>query len=550
MRFKILSTICISVLIFLSGCGDKPEIDPKPDQSITEKINLDATIGAYGEIFASSDIFVEGYGIVAGLNGSGSSEVPPQLREYLIKYIQQMLGNANRFEAMQFLNSTDNAAVRIYGIIPSGAPKGSKFDVAVEALSSTQTTSLAGGSLYTSDLTSSSRLGVAGAKKLGLAGGPIFIDWCGSEQPDTRKALVIGGGVAFETGRMYIELDNPNYRVAGYIRDRINERFGEKTANARSAGIITINPPSRYAGNNRRFAGMIAAIYLPETNESLQERINALSEALTTQDTTNAEMGLEAIGRMSLKSLRPLLEDDREYVRLRAARCMLNIGYEKAISTLINIARDNDSQRRLEAIETISEAPVSDESVAPLRALLDDYDFNVRLAVYEILNSHGDISVSTQRTMAGFAVKKVVTKGEPAVYIYRKDKQHIVIFGNDISISTPLFVKDEHTDVTINSSTDDATVSIIRQNPFTPGILGPLTSKATLSDVIFKLTDNIGGRNKNRAGMGLDYSGTASIIKELWNSGNLNAQLEIGPAAAIEIQSSTGLPGVDTQEDN
>jgi hypothetical protein len=535
--------------LLLCGCGDKSVPDIAVDKSLSEKIDLDKTIGAFGEIFTSSDIYVEGYGIVAGLNGQGSSEVPPQLREYLIKYIQQMLGNANRYEAMKFLNSNDNAAVHIYGRIPSGSPKGSKFDVVVEALSTTQTTSLNGGILYTSDLTASSRLGVAGAKKLALASGPVFLDWTGEEEVNPRKGRVIGGGTAFETFRMYLELENPDYMLAGLIRDRINERFGEKTANARSAEIISFTPPARYAGQHRKFAELVGAIYLPETNSSLMSRIEALTDALTLpENTISAEMGLEAIGRMALKSLKPLLDHDQEYVRLRAARCMLNIGYEKAIATLIDIASDRNSEKRLEAIKAIKNAMVSDEAVSPLRSLLNEEDADVRLAVYEILRDHGDISVSRQLTMAGFPINTVVTSGKPLVYIYRQDRQEIVLFGNHINVSTPLFIKDAANNVTINAAGEDKMLTLIRQHPSKPGIIGPFKSNTKLSDVIHRLTDNIGGMKKDRTGLGLNYSGTAAVIEGLWESGALEASLKLSPMNEITLRPTGGLPGQNIEE--
>ncbi|MFI4913058.1 MAG: flagellar basal body P-ring protein FlgI [Sedimentisphaeraceae bacterium JB056] len=551
MHFKKLLFISLSAALILTGCGDKKEVDSQLTKSITEDIDLNKTIGALGEIYSPSEISVEGYGIVAGLNGKGSSECPPKLREYLTKYIQQMLGNANRYEALQFLNSTDSAVVHIYGRIPAGATTGSKFDLAVEALSTTQTTSLSGGVLYTSDLTASSRLGVSGAKKLAIGKGAVFIDWNEDDNTDERKGLIIGGGIAYETSKMYIELNDANYKLSGIIRNRINERFGEKTAKARSSEIISLSPPERYAGQHKKFSSLVSAIYLPETNDSLDKRIEALTEALKApEDKIGAEMGLEAIGRMSLRSLRPLLDDEKEEIRLRAARCMLNIGYEKAINTLIQIAYNADSQKRIEAVEAIRNAPVSKEALSPLRRLLSDADSEVRLAAYEILRDNGDMSISRQMTMAGFTINTVISKGNPLVYVYRQDRPQIVLFGNDIKVQAPLFVKNTATDVTINAASEGGPITLMRQNPTKPGIIGPLESSDKLTDIIFKLTDNIQNLKRDRSGLGVDYSGTAVIIKELADSGNLNAEFKASPIKEIKQKSPSGLPGKITENKN
>ena len=536
MNFIKLIAICLLSVFFLFGCTAKKDIDIEVDQALIEELDLDRTIGAFGEIYAPSDITVEGFGIVAGLDGRGSSECPPQIRENLIKYIQQMLGNANRLEAMRFLNSTDNAVVYIYGKIPAGSSRGDRFDVAVQALASTQTTSLSGGSLYTSELMASSRLGIAGARRLATAEGAVFIDWADPKQADPRSGRIIGGGRVGETSKMYIELFSPNYALAGFIRDRINERFGAKTSQAVSSEIITITPPQRYAGQHRKFAALIGSLYLPETNESLNNRIQALTASLKQSgNATNAEMGLEAIGRLSLRSLRELLSDENELVRLRAARCMLNIGYENAIYNLMEIAYNTDSKLRLEAINAVKQADLKPQSHAPLRKLLSDDDFEVRFAAYEILRQARDMSVSNQITMAGFSYDTVVSTGKPAVYIYREKFQRVVAFGNSIKLNSPIFIRDEASGVTINASENDEHITLIRKDVANSGIIGPVVCDYNLRSLVYKLTDNVSTQNKQRSGLGLDYSGVAILVKRLADNGCLDAEFHLGKSGDIEI---------------
>jgi hypothetical protein len=51
----------------------------------------------------------------------------------------------------QLLNSSDTAVVIVEGVIPPGAPKGSKFDVRVTVAPGTSTVSLEGGRLLIAD---------------------------------------------------------------------------------------------------------------------------------------------------------------------------------------------------------------------------------------------------------------------------------------------------------------------------------------------------------------------------------------------------------------
>ncbi len=539
MRILLLST---ALVLAISGCGtNKKSLEEQKNKELSEKIELDSTVGAFAEVYSPGEIRVEGYGIVAGLNGRGSSECPPLLREYLIKYIQQMLGNANRYEAIRFFNSNDNAVVKIYGSIPAGASKNDRFDVVVEALAASQTISLAGGMLYTSDLTASSRLGVSGAKKLAIVQGPVYIDWCGNDDVDERKGRVIGGGIAFESSKLYIELKKADYRVSSIIRNRINERFGEKTAVAQSADIIMISPPARYRQQNPKFASLLSSLYIPQTEQSLNARVAAMAEALRMpEDTLGAETGLEAIGRLSLPQLRPLLSDPDELVRLRAARCMLNIGNENAINTLIEIAQNRASQRRLEAINAIGFSAIDSKLLSPLRGLLNDEDFEVSYLAFKILQRNNDLTILRQITMAGFSIDSVVTNGPRRVYISRERSPQIILFGTDIKLNSPLFLKHDPSGLTINALPEDEKIMLMRKDVTTSSVTGPIYSDMKIENMIAKLTDNPKSVTGNRIGLGLDYSTVSAVIKELSNSGAIDAQLHIGNMSEIRPPISAG----------
>jgi len=536
MYFIRILLLSIAIGLMAGGCGnDKKSLEEQKNQELSQKIELDKTVGALCEVYSPGQIKVEGYGIVAGLNGKGSTECPPALKEYLIKYIQQMLGNANRLEALRFFNSNDNAVVKIYGYIPAGAARNDRFDVVVEALSTSQTTSLNGGTLYTSDLTASSRLGVAGAKRLAIVQGPVYVDWCGSDNVDERKGRIIGGGIAFETTKMYLELKTPDYRVSSILRNRINERFGEKTAVAQSADIIMINVPPRYQRQNRKFAALLSSLYIPQNEKSLGARIEAMVEALRLpEDTLGAETGLEAIGRLSLRSLRPLLDDPDEMVRLRAARCMLNIGSENAMNTLMEIAEDPASTRRLDAINAIGYSEIDPKLLSPLRVLLNDENFDVSYLAFKILQQNRDLAILRQITMAGFSIDSVVSTGPQRIYISREDYPQIILFGAGIKLNKPLFLKNDNCGLTMNASAEDEQIMLMRQDPAKAGVIGPFKSDFRIEDLIAKLTDNPTGTTGKRLGLGLDYSSVAAVIKELSDSGVITAELHIGKMSEIK----------------
>lgn len=148
----VLSALAVTVC----GCGRGRA---KSDESgLKAPAELDTTIGSLAELYEFGAIPVRGWGIVAGLAGTGSSECPPALRNVLVKYIRQQIPDKGGIDPDKFIDSLDTAVVEINGVIPVVASKGECFDVEITAFSNTQTTSLAGGRLFKGELKAASRL--------------------------------------------------------------------------------------------------------------------------------------------------------------------------------------------------------------------------------------------------------------------------------------------------------------------------------------------------------------------------------------------------------
>ena len=113
-------------------------------------------------------VVAAGYGLVVGLNGTGSSEFPPQIRSHMIAdFARRGFGESTRgwgeFSPEELLNSKETAVVIVEAVIPQAASgrkptragmsdshpslRGTTFDVHVYAEPSGGTTSLEGGTL-------------------------------------------------------------------------------------------------------------------------------------------------------------------------------------------------------------------------------------------------------------------------------------------------------------------------------------------------------------------------------------------------------------------
>ena len=533
--------LCSLLSICLAGCGKSVESKRQEEiQKLAKAVQLNKMVGDYAEVFSSDSVLVEGYGIVMGLNGKGSSECPPAVREKLIKFIQQKLDTDSRNVAINFLKSRDNAVVRVYGLTPSGSGKGSRFDVAVEALPGTQTTSLEGGVLYECELVVFTRVGVAGAKIIAKAQGPLYINDINSKNNSKTKGTVIGGGVALETPAMTVGLFEPNYLLTNLIRNRINQRFEENTAEAKGPGLIVINPPREYKHNQKKLASLIRYLYLPQNDVSEQKKIEELAAGLNdTSSSIDNELALEAIGRKSVRTLSRYLDDPDEYVRLRAARCMLNLGETRSISVLTEIARDPKSIYRTDAIKAIGVAD-RDLVKTSLRRFLDDYNFDVRLAAYTELKKTNDIDVRTEIIGGSFMLDKVFSKTRNTIYVKRKRMPGILLIGKDFNVIDNIFLTSRDGKITLSSSEGQESVSIMRKHPTRPGIVGPIKTSSNLENILRALGESpVKSEIVFKQGLGVSFSEIVSILNQMVESGAIKADFIAEPMEDIDELIST-----------
>ena len=151
--------------------------------------------------------------LVVGLDRTGSDEVPAFLRQWLINEMKKRgLGSAKlgteQMTPERVLADERTAVVEIAGFIPPGAVEGTRFDVVVTSVD-TQTTSLAGGTLWSADLAA----GGATAPnrflfKQAEAAGATFVNPFDQSSPDeekleyARSALIAGGGKVTEKRRL------------------------------------------------------------------------------------------------------------------------------------------------------------------------------------------------------------------------------------------------------------------------------------------------------------------------------------------------------------
>jgi len=527
MKFYLRKALwCVTLVSLLAtfGCGG-PGRQAAKNKSTADNNGIDDTIGMYAEIFASDAIPINGYALVGGLNGTGSSECPAQIRTYLQKYILQRLAGA-KVNVDDLISSPDTAVVIVEGMIPPAASKNQRFDVRVTALPGTQTTSLEGGWLYGVDLFEA-RQGGAGIKPFAAAEGPVFTD----SAQDPRAGYVLGGGTVVEEYKVNLALRLPDYRIVSQIRNRINERFGNEIAVALAPGSIELRIPTKYLEAKGRFIQLVRATYIVESPELTEKRIMTHIEKLAgSKDKNASEIALEAIGNAAMPKLAALLNSSDPEVRLRAARCMFNLGDQKGRESLWGIATDKKSSYRLEAVDALVNTSAGQDVTSMLQSLLRDEDLSIRLIAYENLVRLKDVTVSRKLIANSFYLDQITQTGKPAILVSRRNQPRVALLGAPVYCRSNVFVETPDGAITINVPAGEKYATIIRKHPRRPDTIIQLKSSLDLSDVIETLCrEPLTPTAQGGPGLGVPYSTLVGLLNKMVDSGAVQAEFYAGP---------------------
>jgi len=230
-RLKTFGVVSVLVALSLGGCRRKEVAKDSPIDLVPPE-KLGQTVGLVAQVPSPAPMPVQGYGIVAGLAGTGSSHCPVPVREYLKRYVQMELAGLH-INVDQLIQSPNTAIVRLDGVVPAAASESERFDVRVSLVVGSDATSLHGGWLYQAELYPQGLVGVQG-RLAGTVEGAVFVNLIGISSPDLAAGYVLGGGRAASEYRGIVRLRRAHFAVASQVRNRLNERYGLGTAVALS----------------------------------------------------------------------------------------------------------------------------------------------------------------------------------------------------------------------------------------------------------------------------------------------------------------------------
>lgn len=549
--------------VLVTGCAainwsfldpKKPDIDPGLVRGIkdplTESLAYRDAVSQYAWVEGLRKMRVRGYGLVAGLGDHGAAQCPATLRQRLIQAMYKrpefQTTRSGAPTPEELIDSSDTAVVLVQGEIAAAAPATSRFDVYVQAVPGTQTTSLKGGRLWPCDLylyrdvdETTSVMGKVLAEAEGpISWNPFSTESDSATRDDVRRGVVHGGGITKEDRRIRLVLSEPSYRQATSIADRINARFsGDKIAAAESPSYIKLKVPRDYQGNPEHFLRLVLRLYVPDRPGFLDRRCQDLADEMLRETAPHEEIALawEGIGKTALPTVRKLYADPRKYVSFYSALAGLRLGDDLAVEVIGLHVADEDSPYRLTAIDALGQAPPRLRASGPLRQLLDDPDPRIRVAAYEALLQRGDAIIQSE--MIGrdnFVLDRVPGGRENLIYAKRDQTRRLVLFGDDLRCKPPLFYRDDL--LTLSATEQDEKLTVVRKTPVASVVSPPIPTPYDVESVASLL----GGRAERDAdgtvtGLGLAYSSVVQVLSELCRLNSVNAKFMFEQPSTIEM---------------
>ncbi len=564
------------VLVALFGCTGgvnwdpfslfgKDEIPPQlPPEPLTE---TDAVRrGAVGELALLGNAgpqLLKGFGLVVGLEGSGSRECASSIREYLTDRLRKDMANEKLYPAWanvpvdDLISSPDTAVVELTAYVPPGAPRGNRIDVLLTAARGTETQSLVGGLLLPAELkrfgASGGGKGIIAGRTLGFAAGPVFVSPFsdrsrGAPMSDPRQALVLGGGVTTQERPMQLLLKAPSYPVASKIEQRLNETFGHReppVAEAMSRSYLFLRTPLAWRDSPERVSDVAAYVFMGNGPAEIDARLRTLDAYARGEnvDFNALSLAWEALGKNSLPHARPYYRDADPRLAFYAARVGVRLSDPSAVQSMCDIAATPNHPLRISAIRELQQSSMA-SSAARLVQLLSDPAIDVRVAAYEALLSRKHRLIESYSfahrldpAHTSFVLDLVPGSAPPFVHIRRTRAPRIAVFGLDAPLLGSLFYRSEDGKVVVNAHVGEETVTIFAQV-----VAGARREQLSASRSVVDLIATLGGRPLRRdggrlAGAGLSYDRVARVLQSLGESGALAAPVVFERESLRELSS-------------
>jgi len=508
---------------------------------------LKGTISSEAFLDGYNPVVVHGYGLVVGLDGTGSGDIPPAVRAHMIamaarRGIGSESSGYGSLSPESLLDSPDTAVVVVEGLIPPAATKDTRFDVRIFAYPTSSTTSLEGGRLYTTELVPVNRpdvgrrilppTGSRTPRSLAEATGSLFInpfaspETFGSDDIDRRTGLILNGGSVIKDMPLKLRLISPSHTRASILQNALNTRFAKEpgqrdpTARGESDESIEITVPPSFRNDTETFVELVRHTTIRQAGA---ERVAATISRYVLENPAAARAASwrwEALGPRALPVIRTLYDTPSELPRLAALRAGAFLDDPLVTVHLIEMANSASVGTRRQAIQLLADMGVDPRIDVTLRKLLNEDDFETRIEAYEALVRRKDPSVGRIRIDDKF-VLDIVASNKPMIYVTQVGMPRIAIFGYDLSVKRPTMMVTWAGQLMIRGDLDKDDVEVY----YRPGNLlqgSTYWVEPRIAELIQVFGHDTVPENPV-PGLGLSYSQVVSVLYQIWRQGYLEA---------------------------
>jgi hypothetical protein len=571
-----LSGLALAALGGLAAAGCSGIENPKRQQSTRANIAanvevppiLEGTISAAAVLEGFQPVIVHGYGIVVGLDGTGASDVPPEVRAHMIAMagrhgIGSPSAGMSSISPETLIDSPDTAIVVVEGLIPPGALEDARFDVRVFSHPSSSTTSLEGGRLWTTELVPAVRpdrgrrlLPPTGSRQpapLASASGPVFINPFSEpgsvdrDDIDRRNGLIMNGGRVSEDMPLRLRLVQPSHATASNIQAALNTRYVQEpgqrgpTAHGENDESVAVQVPPSWRDHTEEFVDLVrhTTVY-----QGGPETVAARISRYVTENPAAAQAASwrwQALGPRSLEIVRQLYDYPQDLPRLAALRAGAGLDDALVTERLIEMTRSDWVDGRREAIQLLAEMGTDPRIDRALRGLLDDPDLVTRLEAYEALAQRHDPYVDRWSVDGKFVID-AVESSSPRVYITQVGLPRIAVFGRDLEVKRPATVAMWSGRLMIKADLDSPEIDLYyRPIGAASGATYRVSPRITeLARFLGRGTDP----ENPLPGLGFSYSQVVGALHQIWRQKYVEADFRPEQdriLAAIIQQQSRGL---------
>ena len=580
-RWLLPVLLVMSVWLVAAGCrGGKqvrtPAASPPPPMFRGPKA-FHGTVGSMARVPAEDTmpILVSNHWVVAGLDGTGSSDVPRALMPGLVNELgRKGLGRESKrtrlLTPQRLLGDPSTAVVTVEGLIPGGATRGDPFDLLLTAEQS-QTTSLEGGRLFLDvDL---SPLGTRPdfVRPYGRGTGATYLDPfeddVSREQRrfQSRVAAVLSGGEVTRDRTLRLVLNQSSARRCRIIADRIIERFGKSRdagdtqpiAVPKTDSLIELHVPRRWRGQTPRLLTLIMHLYVQREFDFEPEQAEKLAQLVREdpdQYANRVALAWEALGPNALSVIGGYYDHADVQVRLAALQAGSHLHDERASRHLAKLSVAADPAHRRRVAELMVYLPDSLVAGHTLRTLLDDGDRSVRIAAYKALSETGNMDM-IQRVV--FRTKSdqfkfildIVDAKSPLILISQTGLPRVVVFNSFTGFKPHTLVSLWDNKLMVKTSEENEPAEVYylasgmtegRRVEMLPFVVHLVKYMAQTDTLVHK-------------GLNLSYSRVVNALYQAHRAGHLDTELEIEPSPLAEMiaryrKGGSGSPRPETDQ--